>query len=66
MTLKNYCFVSGVLFVLVALLHLVRVVIQADVVVDGFAVPMYISWFGFLVPAALAAWAFRLAGSDRS
>jgi len=57
---KNYCVVSGVLFALVALAHLLRIVNDVSIQLDGNAVPMYVSWIGFIVPAALALWAFRL------
>ena len=57
---KNYCVVSGVLFALVALAHLLRIVNDVSILLDGNAVPMYVSWIGFIVPAALALWAFRL------
>ncbi|MDA0796954.1 MAG: hypothetical protein O3C55_11010 [Proteobacteria bacterium] len=57
---KKYCAVSGVLFSLVALAHLFRVVYGLSVQVAEFVVPMSVSWLGFIVPAALAAWAFRI------
>jgi hypothetical protein len=56
---KKYCVVSGVLFSLVAIAHLLRVVFGMPVQVDGVAIPMFVSWVGFVVPAALAMWAFR-------
>lgn len=57
---KGYCIFSGVLFALVALAHLFRVVYGVPVQVDGFELPMFVSWIGFIVPAGLAFWAFRL------
>ena len=57
---KNYCVVSGVLFSLVALAHLLRIVFGTQVVVDDFQVPMSVSYAGLLVPAGLAFWAFRI------
>lgn len=59
---KTYCRVSGVLFMLVAIAHLLRIVNGLPVQVGGYAVPMLASWIGLLVPAALAFWAFRAAG----
>jgi hypothetical protein len=56
---NNYCFVSGVLFSLVAAAHLLRIVFGLPVQVDAYAVPMLVSWVGFVVPALLAFWAFR-------
>ncbi len=58
---KQYCVVSGVLFCLVALAHIMRVAGGVSVVVEGIAIPMYVSWFAIIVPAALAIWAFRIA-----
>ena len=60
MAYREYGLVSGVLFGLVAIAHLLRIVYGLPVLVDDYAVPMAFSWAGFVVPAALAAWAFRL------
>ena len=57
---KQYCVVSGVFFSLVALAHLLRIVYGMSVQVDDYVVPMMFSWVGFLVPAGLAFWAFRV------
>jgi hypothetical protein len=63
MGLKEYCVVSGVLFSLVALAHLLRIIFGMPVQVDGNDVPMLVSWIGLVVPAGLAFWAFRLSRS---
>jgi hypothetical protein len=57
---KNYCTVSGALFTLVALAHLLRIVNGMSIQVDEYAVPMFVSWIGLVVPASLAVWAFRI------
>lgn len=57
---KEYCLVSGVLFTLVALAHLLRIVYGMSIQVDDVVVPMLFSWIGFFVPAALAVWAFLI------
>ena len=57
---KRYCVISGVLFSLVALAHLLRIVFDMPVQVDDLVVPMLVSWVGLIVPAALAYWAFRI------
>jgi hypothetical protein len=57
---KNYCAVSGVLFTLVALAHLLRIVYGMSIHVDEYVVPMFASWVGLVVPAGLAFWAFRI------
>lgn len=63
MTTKNYCIVSGLLLSLVAIAHLLRIVGDLPVQVGSYDVPMFVSWFGLIVPAALAVWAFRSAGT---
>ena len=60
MSSREYCTISGILFVLVAFAHLLRIVLGASVQIDDYVVPMYLSWIGFIVPAALAVWAFRV------
>jgi hypothetical protein len=57
---KNYCVVSGVLFSLVAIAHLLRIVYGMSIQVDEYVVPMLVSWVGLIVPAGLAFWAFRI------
>jgi hypothetical protein len=57
---KDYCVVSGVLFSLVALAHLLRLLYSLPVQIGDVAVPMLVSLIGFAVPAALAVWAFRI------
>ena len=57
---KQYCIVSGTLFALVALAHLLRIVYGMSVQIDEYLVPMLVSWIALIVPGALAAWAFRI------
>ena len=57
---SQYCVVSGLLFSLVALAHLLRIIYGAQIQVDDVVVPMAVSWVGFILPAVLAFWAFRL------
>ena len=63
MDYKKYCVVSGGLFGLVALAHLLRILNGLPVQVDTTVVPMLVSWVGLIVPAGLAIWAFRIARS---
>jgi len=60
MSSHSYFLISGLLFTLVAIAHLLRLVLGMPVQVEGVAVPMAVSWVGFVVPAVLAYWAFRL------
>ena len=63
MSQRSYQIVSGVLFSLVAVAHLLRLVYQLPIEVDGKTVPMLLSWIGFIVPASLAVWAVLLVRS---
>ena len=60
MARHDYLLISGTLFALVSIAHLLRIVMQLPVLVEDYAVPMYMSWIGFVVPGLLAVWAFRL------
>jgi len=59
MSKKQYCVVSGTLFSLVAIAHLLRVVFGISVQIDEYVVPMFVSWIGFSVTGTLAYWAIR-------
>ncbi len=64
---KNYCCVSGIVFSVVALAHLLRIINTMSIHVDDYMVPMWVSWIGLIVTAGLAAWAFRASrGSSAS
>jgi len=60
MSQRSYFLVSAVLFSLVAAGHLLRLVFELPVTVDGYAVPLSVSLIGCIVPGLLAAWAIRL------
>ena len=57
---KKYCLVSGAIFSLVALAHLLRIVNDMSIQVDDYAVPMSVSWIGLIVTAGLAFWSFQI------
>lgn len=60
MSNRLYLVVSATIFALVAIAHLVRVIDGIPVQVGDEMVPMYVSWFGFVVPGFLAGSAIRL------
>ena len=57
---RAYLLISGVIFGLVAMLHLVRVVNGWQFEVGPWSLPMWPSWLGAVLPAVLCGWAFRL------
>ena len=65
MSTKLYLVLSGTIFGIVALLHLLRLMLGWSAVFDGWAVPMWISWCGLLGASALSCFAFRLASRQK-
>ena len=61
MSPRAYLVISGTIFGIVAILHLLRVVNGWAFVLGPWSIPMSASWFGTLVPALLCVWALRLA-----
>ena len=64
MNTRVYLAVSGTVFGLVAVLHLLRVINGWSVVVGPWSAPLMVSWLGTIFPAVLCAWAFRLASRN--
>jgi uncharacterized membrane protein YbhN (UPF0104 family) len=58
--MRNYLRVSGTLFGLIALGHLLRLLYRVPADLGQWVVPLWVSVIGLLLPAALAVWAFRL------
>jgi len=63
--MRAYILITGVIFAIVALVHLLRLLLDWPAQVAGLAVPPWASWIAFLVAAALAIWAFSLVAGDR-
>ena len=59
--MKAYLVLTAILFAVIAVAHVLRLAYQWPVQLAGWQVPMWISWLGAAVPAALSAWAFSLA-----
>ena len=57
--------ISGTIFGIVAILHLLRVANSWALVLGPWSAPMWVSWLGTLVPAVLCVWALRLASLNR-
>lgn len=57
---RPYLVVSGVIFGVVAVLHLLRVVNDWEFVLGPWSLPMWFSWFGMVGPTILCVWALRL------
>ncbi len=66
MSSRTYLVISGTVFGIVAVLHLLRVVYGWAMVVGPLSAPMWASWLGALVSAVLCVWAIRLASRIRA
>lgn len=60
MNQNNYNIATGIIFLLIGLLHLLRVLYGWDAIVAGWSVPMWISWVALVVAGYLAYEGFRL------
>jgi hypothetical protein len=59
MSPKPYLAISGTIFFLVGLLHLLRLFYHWPVQLGTWVVPHWISYFGLAIAWALVAWAYR-------
>jgi hypothetical protein len=60
MTVKIFLRVSGLIFLLVALVHLLRLVFKWEVILAGWPAPVWLSAVAFVIAAVLAYEGFRL------
>jgi hypothetical protein len=58
--MRAYLQISGALFGLIALGHLLRLFRHWPVDLAGHIVPLWASWLGLLLAGALSIWALRL------
>jgi hypothetical protein len=56
--------VAGVVFAVVAVLHLLRIYMNWPVVIADWSVPMWVSWVGLVIAGGLAFFGLRLAARD--
>ena len=61
MNMKNYCIISGTIFAVVSLVHLIRAVSSWQFQIGPFQLQNWVSYAGFLLGGVLSVWAFRLA-----
>lgn len=54
--------ICAMIFLLVGLLHLLRLILKINVVIGSTPVPLWMSAVGFVVPFLLSIWIFSLSG----
>ena len=59
MNQKTYMMVTATLFLVVAIMHLLRIILGWQVEIGGLGIPFWVSWLGILVAGALAYFGFK-------
>ena len=62
MSPKGYFIVTGIFFLVIAILHLFRIILGWTPVVEGWVVPMWLSWVALVVAGWLGYEGLRLGG----
>src|SRR5215813_13482425 len=62
---RSFSLLAGIIFTIIALLHLVRIIYGWDPVVEGWTVPKWISWVALVVAGYLGYEGLRLAIKSR-
>jgi hypothetical protein len=57
---KTFSMVTGAIFAIVALVHLLRILLGWPVVIGDWTVPMWVSWIGLVVAGLLGYFGLRL------
>lgn len=58
MNRERYFLITAIVFMVVALAHLARIVFGWSFVIDGWSVPMWVSWVAAAATGALAYYGF--------
>ena len=61
MNQRTFSLVASVTFLLIALVHALRLALGWHAVMNTWAVPMWVSWVAFVIALYLASAGFRLA-----
>ena len=61
MTEKTFSTIAAAIFGVVAVLHLVRILMGWSIVIDGWTVPMWVSWVGLVIAGGLSYFGAKLA-----
>ena len=56
---RTFAFTAGLIFGLIALVHLVRICFGWSIVIESWSIPIWISWIGFIIASGLAYFGLR-------
>jgi hypothetical protein len=62
---RTYNIVTAVVFLIVAVLHLLRIILGWPARIGGLDIPLWVSWLAILVTGGLAYCGFRLSAGAR-
>jgi len=51
---KSMLYLAGIIFVLVATAHIVRLLLEVEILINGWVLPLWFSMLGAVVPVILA------------
>jgi hypothetical protein len=58
---QTYSKVAGTVFLVIALMHLLRIINGWEASISGWAAPLWLSWLGLVAGSVLAYFGFRSA-----
>jgi len=56
---KTMLYIAGVIFILVATAHVVRLLLEVEILINGWVLPLWFCMLGAVVPVILAWLCFR-------
>jgi len=60
----TFSLVAGLIFLLIAVMHVLRLGLKWEVVLNGRLVPMWVSWFALVIAGFLAFEGLKLGGRN--
>ncbi len=60
MSNKNFCLFTGIIFLIIFILHGLRLIYGWEAVIGTFMVPMWLSWVALIIAGILAYQGFKL------
>jgi len=58
----TFSLVAGLIFLLIAVMHVLRLALKSEVVLNGWSVPMWVSWLALVIAGFLAFERLKLGG----
>jgi len=66
MSIKNFSLIAGMVFGVVALVQILRILMAWEVMIGGWAAPMWFSWIAAVVAGFLSFTGLRFAAGQRA